>query len=97
MKAKVLGFKRSKGNFTNQDTGLIIEYDNVQFFVSKKLLDPGSFGDEVYTVVVPFKALMVPYDDCVDFVDQICSFEVESLDRQRRIYKASEVSICQIN
>lgn len=93
MKAKVLGFKRSKGQFTNQDNGLVIEYDNVQFFVSKKMLDPGTFGDEVFTVVLPFKALGFPYDDCVDLVDQICSFEVESLDRQRRIYKASEVSV----
>lgn len=93
MKAKVLGFKRSKGTFTNQDTGLMIEYDNVQFFVSKKLLDPGSFGDEVYTVVVPFKALTVSYEDCVDFVDSLCSFEVESLDKQRRIYKASEITL----
>ena len=91
MKATVVGVKRSQGQFTNQQTGQVIEFDNIGFHVFKPMINSGEYGDEVFTVSIPSRLVSEP--NLSSFVGACCSFEVESLDRSKRVYKASEVVI----
>lgn len=91
MKAFVVGVKRSSGQFTNQQTGQVIDFDNVVFHVNKPMINSGEYGDEVFIVSVPSRLVSEPNIDI--YVGTTCSFEVESLDRAKRSYKASDVVI----
>lgn len=91
MKATVVGVKRSSGHFTNQQTGQVIDFDNIVFHVYKPMINTGEFGHEVFTVSIPFRLVSEANYSC--FVGTTCSFEVESLDKAKRAYKASEVVI----
>lgn len=91
MKATVVGVKRSQGQFTNQQTGQVIDFDNIVFHVYKPMINSCEYGHEVFTVSVPSRLVSEP--NLSSFVGTTCSFEVESLDRAKRAYKASEVVI----
>lgn len=90
MKLSVIGLRRSKGIFTNSDTGVSYDFDNVIFHGYKLGLSPDFIGDEVFIVKAPFKCCSNPLDD---YVNSVVSFDIDSRERGSNVCKASEVEI----
>ena len=57
MDYKLIGFRRQKGTFTNQETGQVIDYDNVIFQAVHKPIAPGVIGEQCSDFKVPARFL----------------------------------------
>lgn len=44
MKYQLMGFKIKKGEFVNQTTGQLVQYDNIEFHVAAVIKDENTYG-----------------------------------------------------
>lgn len=96
MKIIVDGFRIAKGSFTNPDTGLVIDYDNIVFNGRKKPVKDNMYGMESVQVKIPRKALPDGFTkaaDLMQLLDQKVSFEIEGQDLKSKVYTASEFDL----
>lgn len=96
MKIIVDGFRVAKGTFTNPDTGLVIDYDNIVFNGRKKPVKDHMYGYESVQIKMPRKALpdgFIKVEDLMQLLDQKVSFEVEGQDQRSKVYNASEFDL----
>lgn len=96
MKIIVDGFRVAKGTFTNPDTGLVIEYDNIVFNGRKKPIKDNMYGYESVSIKMSRKALpdgFTKVEDLMQLLDQRVSFEIEGLDQRSKVFNASEFDL----
>lgn len=52
MKYQLMGFKIKKGEFTNQNTGELVKYDNIEFHCAAVIKDENTYGASSFIMKV---------------------------------------------
>lgn len=52
MKYQLMGFKVKKGEFVNQSTGQIVQYDNIEFHVAAVIKEENTYGATSYVMKI---------------------------------------------
>lgn len=96
MKIVVDGFKFVTGSFTNPDTGLVIDYDNVVFNGRRKAMSDNHVGMECVQIKIARKLLPDGFktkQELEMLLDQRVFFDTERQDPKSKIYSASDFEL----
>lgn len=96
MKIVVDGFKVAKGTFTNPDTGLVIEYDNIVFNGRRKAIADNHYGMECVQIKIARKLLpdgFTKKEDLEQLIGSNVSFDTERQDPKSKIYTATDFDL----